>query len=66
MPNREQQNASSSSGSNESYNPNAQASADRLQLKEKEDVINMLSTGVKLILTLVTSGEENLKKTFGK
>ena len=35
-PKREQQNASSSSG-NESHNPNAQASGDRLQSKLKED-----------------------------
>ena len=67
MSKREQPNASSSSGRNESQNPNDQASGDRLQskLKEDEDVINLLTTGVKLIPNLVTKGEENFKKTFG-
>ena len=48
---------------NESQNPNAQ-SGDRLQskLKEDEDVISLLTTGVKLIPNLVTKVEENFKK----
>ena len=67
MPKREQQNASSSSGRNESHNPKAQAPGDRLQsrMKEAEDVINLLSTGVNLIPN-VTRVEANLEKTIGK
>ena len=61
-----EQHASSSSGRNESHNPNVQGSADRLQSKTCENVANLLSTGVKLVPNLVTRVEENLKKTFGK
>ena len=38
MPEREQQNAPSSSGRKESHNPNAQASGDRLQSKGDDDM----------------------------
>ena len=46
------------------HNPNAQAPGDRVQckMKEDEDVINLLSTSVKLIPNFVTKVEENLKK----
>ena len=52
MPKREQQHASSSSGCNESQNPCAQASGDRLQsmLQEDDDMVNLLSPGVELML----------------
>ena len=67
MPKKEQE-ASSSSGRNEAKHPKAQALGDRLQsqMKGLEDVINLLSTGVKLIPNLVTRVEENLKNAFGK
>ena len=46
---KQEQNASSSSGRNESHNANWQASGDRLESKEDENVINLLSLGVKLL-----------------
>ena len=64
---KEQQNASSSSGRKGSQKPNAQASGDRLQsqLKEDEEVINLLSLGAKLTPNLVTWVGANLKRTLG-
>ena len=59
MPQREQQNASSSSGRKESQNLNAQASGDRLHSKGDDDMINLLlSLGVNIIPNLVTTVEE--------
>ena len=43
MPKREQQHASSSSGRNESHNPNVQASGDWLQSNEHDDTTNIVS-----------------------
>ena len=53
-----------SSGRNESHNPNAQASGDRLQsiLKEDEDVINSLSPGVKAYSELGDEGGRKLQE----
>ena len=61
LPKREQQNASPSSGRNDSHDPNAQASGDRLHSEEYENVKHMTSTGVKLMLDLVTRIEETTR-----
>ena len=65
MPKREQQKALSS-GRNESQNPSAQGSGDRLQstLKENDDVRNLLSLGVELILVtrVHAKSQENVRK----
>ena len=67
IPNREQQRASSSSRRNESQNPRAQASGDRLQstLKDDGDMRNLLSPGVELIPNMLTKVNGNYLKTFG-
>ena len=59
---KEQRNASSSSGRNESQKPTAKASGDRLQSQEHDNVTNMLSTGVKLIPNLVMRVQENFQE----
>ena len=48
MPKREEHNASSSSGRNESQNSNAQAPGDRLPstLTEDDDIRNLLTLGI--------------------
>ena len=64
---REQQKASSSSGRNESQNPRAQASGDRLlpTLEEDGNVRSLLSPGAELSLNLSTRVKENHKNTLG-
>ena len=61
MPERKQH--ASSSGRNESHNPNLQASGGRLQSKEDDD---MTSPGAKLLPNLVARIQENHTNTFGK
>ena len=46
---------------NESHNPNAQASGDRLQSEENDNMTNMLSPGVKLLANLVMSKKTSRK-----
>ena len=61
---RREQYASSSSGRNESHDPNVRASGDRLQ-SEDDDTTKLLPPGIKLLSSLVRRIEENLKNNFG-
>ena len=65
MSNGEQQSAPFFAGRNESQNPSAQASEDRSHptLKKDNDMMDLLSPGVKINPNLVTRVEENLKNT---
>ena len=59
-----EQNASSSSGRNESRDPDVLASGDRFQSKEDDHMTNRLSPEVELLPNLDTRNEEHVKKLF--